>query len=163
MNIVKKEWFELEENEEAVLMIKKEYPLFNRAGLEIELKRFILFYVNYLEGNIKSLRHVDCDKKVEDYIEQIKLQNKIKCFNNLQFINISITKFISTSKVSVITAQIAVISEDDSMIKSNNIGIPIAQRHVYQVDYTVLKNIYKDERTNSSNEKIITDFKILKI
>ncbi|MFL8710785.1 hypothetical protein Q3304_08465 [Clostridioides sp. GD02377] len=158
-----KEWFELEENKEAVFMIKKEYPLFNQVGLEEELKRFILLYVNYLEGNINSLKYVNCDKKVEDYIEQIKLQNKIRCFNNLQFINISITKFTSTSETSVITAQIAVISEDNSIIKSNNIGIPLAQRHVYQVDYTVLKNVYRDESIKKSNEKIITDFKILKI
>ncbi|HFL3696644.1 TPA: hypothetical protein ACG3QY_001754 [Clostridioides difficile] len=162
MNTVKKEWFELEEDEEAILMIKKEYPFFNKSALEVELKRFILFYVNYLEGNIKSLRQVDCNKKVEDYIEKIKLQNKIKCFNNLQFINIAITKFISTSKTSVITAQLSVMSEDDSLVKSNNIGIPLAQRHVYQVDYTVIKNIYKDKSINDLSEKIITDFKILK-
>lgn len=178
----KKEWFEVEDNQEALREIKTRFPAFNREGLEEELSSFVFLYLKYINNDNNELFNcVKCSSNVENYIEQKKINlNRSVYFDKLRFLNMGITNFICFDDCSIIKIKLVLSSEDNESIKIYNTQIPITQKHIYEIDYKILTKeflficsscklltISKEKCVcggdiKKYNKKIISDFKVLK-
>ncbi|HBG5344054.1 TPA: hypothetical protein KQG29_001418 [Clostridioides difficile] len=178
----KREWFEVEDNQEALKEIKIRFPVFNREGLEDELSSFIFLYLKYINNDINEIfKCVKCTSNVKNYIEQKKINlNRSIYFDRLTFLSMGISNFICFDDYSIIRIKLFLSSEDNKSVKIYNTKIPITQKHIYEIDYKILTKEYlficgKCNLTTINkekcvcggdikkyNKKIISDFKVLK-
>lgn len=178
----RQEWFEVEDNQEALREIKTKFPEFNREELENELSSFIFLYLKYINNDNNELfKCVKCTSNVENYIEHKKINlNRHIYFNKLTFLSMGIRGFVCFDDCSIIKIKLVLSSEDNESVKIYNIQIPIVQKHIYEIDYKILTKEYSFRCSKCNlitinkekcvcggdikkyNKKVISNFKNLK-